>query len=574
MKLTTAKLAGANVILLVTLTLSPASLLHAAPAQKQNAAPVQAPAAKRATTTLPPYNGTTCPSPLWGPEEAKGFTGAGALTGQTSSHQIYVHNYTGYTTTEVIVFVRQTPPGTPIQFTLGGVAMVGTTWGGADASYSRRVPIGYYNFAITGGSPAAPIQLEYMLCYNKFPFTQFAPTPTPGSPTATRPAPTATLLAPTATRPPPTPTPPSVITRTPPAVTVTPPLPTRTTVPTRTPAPTATLVVPTATVPPTLTPTPVPTIPPVVAAPPPCDYVVSVSADLNNVKAKNVNGVAVGCPDLEQPFGTPLNVVLRKPFPRTLVTLDTTFELAPAPVPQTAWSAPKTPATTLGFIDGNGLPTAAGVMRNYQIGSKIQRLEGGVIWPPASAHPPVISSTWQFEDRGWNTTAQFPAMQYGDDTRHFVYDTSSFGLNKKGRAFDFTTGAPSTSDFSLPAYWLKLKTPWGYMYNLKWEESERNNCDGANMLTATDSKTGFTTDGCPVGQAAPIAAGFHWIDRSLYPLNTGAALDLTLYGNADAYRWHEKAQQCGEFAATRYCDPVDTQMWVPVLEVQTVQKPR
>lgn len=82
------------------------------------------------------------------------------MTGQTVTHQIYVHNYTGYTTTEVIVFVRQLPPTVPIQFTLGGVAMTGTTWGGANATYSIRVPIGNYNFAIKGGSPAEPVQLQ------------------------------------------------------------------------------------------------------------------------------------------------------------------------------------------------------------------------------------------------------------------------------------------------------------------------------------------------------------------------------------------------------------------------------
>ncbi len=290
--------------------------------------------------------------------------------------------------------------------------------------------------------------------------------------------------------------------------------------------------------------------------------------------ARDSSPSAYGCARLEQPFTEPLNVIVRKPYPRTLVTVDTEFLIEDASLSGVHWSAPSTPLISLSHINGAGLPTRSGIFRNYQLGTRIQRLEGGVIWPPYVNGASVISTTWKFQDRNWNSP-HYATTQLGNDPKHFIYETASFGLTKSGRAFDFNSGQPSASQYDLPAYELKVKTPWGYSYNMKWQESERDNCSGGNMITAFAPKYGYTIDGCPAGQAASVSAGFHWVDHALHASNNGAVLDLRNYaGNVDSYRWSERSQQCGTYAGARYCENVGTNMYVPVLEVQTVQKVR
>jgi choice-of-anchor A domain-containing protein len=418
--------------------------------------------------------------------------------------------------------------------------------------------------------------------------TVIAPTATRPAPTATRPAPTATVIAPTATRPAPTATRPAptatrpaptatvvVPTATRPAPTATRPAPTATR-----PAPTATVVVPTATRPaptatrpaPTATPIP-PTATPAPTAPPPalptCAYSVQVVPGPDVVRGNPITA-GIGCPVLEQVFATPKNVVLREPFPRSLVAEDTRFVLEPAPSPNYLWSAPRSPTTTAMYINALGLPTRSGVTRNYQIGTMLRRLNGGTVWPAVGAPraDTVISTTWRFQDRNWNNNRPHPQLQLGDTPRWFHYQTSSFGLPERGRAFDFSTNRPSNA-LNLPSYDLEVVTPWGYQYNMRWQESQRTNCSAANMIDAVTPRAGYTIDGCPPGQAALPTEPFQWVDRSLasVPIN----LNLRDYpGFSMSYRQLNRVEGCGEFAGVRYCDPEGDRVFVPVIEVQTI----
>jgi choice-of-anchor A domain-containing protein len=267
------------------------------------------------------------------------------------------------------------------------------------ASYTQNNGINHgepHNFPFTGCLPTTPVR----------------PTPQPTSP----PRPTA---QPT----------------TPPQPTVQPTTP---------PQPTATRPAPTATRPaPTATPMPTPTV--IVYPPPPsavnCDYVYTFSANPDRVIGR-VTPSNTLCPDLTHPFGQPMNEVLRAPYPRSLVSEDTTFQLLPPPSPVFDWSASQTPLANGSWINSSGQPTRSGLRRNIRIGTRLERLADNSQWPPSGPNRQrVISTTWQFEDRSWNARRPYPTTQLGSDLKRFNYDTASFFPGRTGECAQWSLRA-------------------------------------------------------------------------------------------------------------------------------------
>jgi hypothetical protein len=131
--------------------------------------------------------------------------------------------------------------------------------------------------------------------------------------------------------------------------------------------------------------------------------------------------------------------------------------------------------------------------------------------------------------------------------------------------------------FELPAYELRVVTPWGYSYEVTWDESVIVGCTTANVVGGSP-RLNTTAIGCPAGQAAPLPATFQWQARALAGTASGVPLDLRLHGQTLGYRQHSRVRGGGDFSTPgsglqRYWDPTGTQVWVPVVEVQTIARP-
>jgi hypothetical protein len=275
----------------------------------------------------------------------------------------------------------------------------------------------------------------------------------------------------------------------------------------------------------------------------------------------------------------PINEVLRAPYPRTLVNVETNFILQPKEYNTEAGisSAPQAPANINAFIDKDtGLPTQegyeAGVWKDMQLIMRSRRLPGGTVWFEMVVPKPE----WRFSDRGWNSP-KFPAIQDGE-TAKYIYETSSADLASTfGRAFDFVNRQPS-NNFNLPAYPVTLKTYCGHewMAKVKLAKKEwKKTGDCYATILYPDGSTyippGTSNEGCSPGSVATGEFIYGWKDFQ----TDWANIDMRLIGRAVTYDIRTKTKAGGIFKdrltntnRVWWDDPWG--IWVPVVEVQSV----
>jgi hypothetical protein len=274
----------------------------------------------------------------------------------------------------------------------------------------------------------------------------------------------------------------------------------------------------------------------------------------------------------------PINEVLRAPYPRTLVNVDTNFILQPREYndPNGISSAPQSPANIDLYVDGKGDPTeegyAAGVWKNLRLVMRSQRLAGGALWFDQVVPKPE----WRFTDRAWNSP-KYPQVQEGEMAK-YNYQTSSADLNTLfGRAFDFRNRQPS-NDFNLPAYPVQLKTFCGHQWKVVvdlaekvWKKEGECYATRLNPDGTTQEPPGTSNAQCPPGFVAPGQFKLGW-----KPFDTQwANIDLRIIGRLNGYDQRTRTKAGGVFkdrlSGTNrvwWDDPWG--IWVPVVEVQSV----
>ena len=280
----------------------------------------------------------------------------------------------------------------------------------------------------------------------------------------------------------------------------------------------------------------------------------SVLDCVNNITvSKDLPGsgkVKLNCPGWPQPETIrecPVNEVLRQPYPRALVTLPITFTLKDNLVPKLNSAIASLPnknsAKYLAATDSNGVMILHGAAGSVTLAVRGTRLVGNTQWLGQK----VISPTWTFQDRPWRTATEYPSNQY-NITSTYQYAASSYGLPEKGRAFDHVLGLPSPSDYDLPAYPVQLATPCKYEYQL-----------------IVQKHWPYWTFSNPARTAGQWNTQWVNVTTAWLPIN------MKNYAYPNTYEWWNLARSGGKFKTVEYWDQPDpSQIWVPVLEVQSV----
>lgn len=282
----------------------------------------------------------------------------------------------------------------------------------------------------------------------------------------------------------------------------------------------------------------------------------------------------------------PINEVLRAPYPRTLVAMDTVFKLLKTR-PDTQWSASLThPEVADGSaLEPDGAPKWAGLFRDLRIGLQSSRLS------PAAGFwldQPIPAPAWHFSDHTWNAAhRRYPADQRStgngidsDADALFAYETSSWGLPQLGRNFDFALDRPADR-YDLPAYRVSLAVACGHEWRVTWDESIRvvvvspymdGQCFMSGAIQAGDDPTLRSSgDNCPPGME------HYWNEISRYRWDhrdTGwNKIDLrTAAGLGTPYFMVYATRPGGAFKNQLYWEG-DREIRVPVIEVQSVARP-
>jgi hypothetical protein len=279
----------------------------------------------------------------------------------------------------------------------------------------------------------------------------------------------------------------------------------------------------------------------------------------------------------------PVNKVIRAPYPRTMVNVDTNFMLEPQEYNNIAGypSTQQSPANLGDFIDGNGNPTEhgyqVGIWKDLQLIMRSRRFNGGETWgsdrdlsgaPRAKQIAP--KPQWIFADRDWNT-GPYSKVQEGQHAT-YLYQTSSADLNTVfGRSFDMVNKVPG-NDYNLPAYGVTVKTFCGHEWKVvvkiatrKWQPTSA--CFATVILP--DGKTfepdGTSNQGCEPGFVSNGSWTYAWMDFA----TEWAGIDLRDIGRATSYDVRTRTISGGLYKDQEYWDePVG--VWVPVVEVQSV----
>lgn len=275
----------------------------------------------------------------------------------------------------------------------------------------------------------------------------------------------------------------------------------------------------------------------------------------------------------------PINKVLRAPYPRSLVNVDTNFILQWQDYDSEGGnsSAPQSPDNLSDFVDANGNPTelgySVGIWRNLVLTMRSERLQGGMVWFGQT----VPNPQWLFEDRTWNTDRKYPTHQQGILAK-FNYETSSAGLpNMNGRSYNPIYKVPADS-YSLAAYSVIVKTFCGQQIKESVEVAQRTwTPDGKlpkdcfkpdpplNPDGSTNIPPGTSQDGCPAGK---VAYG-HWVYSWKSQTTDWAGVDETLTGSTTTYKTRLQTKAGGVLNNITYWDLPDG-LWVPVVEIQSV----
>ncbi len=243
------------------------------------------------------------------------------------------------------------------------------------------------------------------------------------------------------------------------------------------------------------------------------------------------------------------------------------------------------PSNLADYMDADGNPTAAGVYRNVQIWLRTERLIADSQWPPFTPFDStqtdkqiVPKIQWQFTGRTANGD---PQIQLGP-LASFSYaaasysgvDASTGAVPNKGRRFDFNGRQPSSS-YDLPAYPVNVFSYCGLWRSIRGQVSERywhplTQCfptyrdENGNWAVPA----GHETEGCPAGYIAYGEWRFRWTDMQWQ----WDPVDMRDLGLPKSYLVNPYSTAGGLFNGTRWWEPRQAGIWVPVVEVQTVQQ--
>jgi hypothetical protein len=283
----------------------------------------------------------------------------------------------------------------------------------------------------------------------------------------------------------------------------------------------------------------------------------------------------------------PVNEVLRVPYPRALVSEPVDFQLLPS-----QWSPSEggrhgneyNPTNLSDLIDEDGNPIGEGIHRKVLVWMRGERLVYQSQWPPFLPPGSRQTGTMDVPDIRWDFTGRssaFENTQYGTSAR-FSYETASYvgpnaatgAVSNKGRRFDFNADIP-TDSYDLPAYPASVQTYCGLWRKITGEKSERywhrlTQCfptyeDPQGNLVVP---AGHSTEGCPTGSIAYGEWRYRWkpFTTEWVPMDmrdeTGAPVSFIVM------RWTTSG---GVFKNQRWWEPTYGGLWVPAVEVQTVQ---
>jgi hypothetical protein len=274
----------------------------------------------------------------------------------------------------------------------------------------------------------------------------------------------------------------------------------------------------------------------------------------------------------------PMNEVLIEPYPRALVSVPNRFALLANewnPSPDGIWSDPVDVYSLDGLVDWSEEPLSAGLVRNVQFGLRAQRLAANSRWLGAT----VPNVNWTFAA---DSASNEPRVQQGISSTFSFAAASYVGPGfttsaqaDKGRTFDHTRDVPSTS-YTLPAYPVVVKSYCGFWQSLKLEESKRYwhpmmdcvplrlDAEGNPSLPA-----GFEQGDCPSGQMQFGEWRYRW---EPVVLQAWTPINMRRFGSPTPYVSFTRATAHGLYRGVIWREPTGRGIWVPVIEVQTIQK--
>jgi len=290
----------------------------------------------------------------------------------------------------------------------------------------------------------------------------------------------------------------------------------------------------------------------------------------------------------------PNNMVLRSPYPRTLINVPTQFTLLLddqyryGPSKTGNWTAPTSPINidSAALKDVDGSPKIEGLFREMKIGLRARRLDAGEPWFGYKA----ITPTWTFNsgasgERVWNSNKAEDLVQK-NVTATFTYQTSSAGLSLGGREFDSNSKTIANS-YNLPAYQVKLETACGFEWAMAWEVSVKDKIvkDPPDAPCFTPDETNpspsiAATEGCPTGQVATGKWKFRWQPKTSIDCGDGitavegwCGMDMKYYKLLPLpYAIRKVTTEGGVFKGSTYWSPAGAGIAVPVVEIQTVMR--
>ncbi|MBN1933169.1 MAG: hypothetical protein JW934_00815 [Anaerolineae bacterium] len=285
----------------------------------------------------------------------------------------------------------------------------------------------------------------------------------------------------------------------------------------------------------------------------------------------NGNGVQVIC-DGDDPIDgqylnylvdvvaqVPPHLVIRNPWPRSLVTVINTFELQPEPRYSAPggesgnWSSAALPYST----GANG--THEGQIANYQMGLRWRRLDD---------QPPV----WTFDERPWNVGRDYGLgaianSAEGWSVSHY-YETASSDIDNPDRYGDPDdkpcNGPGLDGRWNLPAYQVQVGTHWTIEWAQQWDVWVKV-CSEARCVHSSGVWQ-LDLDPCNRGWA-----GWRREDHDIYEwqhrYDGWHIIDLTRYGSPTWYYTSYAVRSSGD--GINWGSVLDV-VPAPVIEVQSV----
>jgi hypothetical protein len=242
----------------------------------------------------------------------------------------------------------------------------------------------------------------------------------------------------------------------------------------------------------------------------------------NDAQVKQIAAVTNACAE---------NIVERTPYPRSIVSIPTVFSILNgewSPNQDGVWSKPVRPIRDVEF-DRSRIVRQ---WRNLRIGLRSRSFLQPAQWLGEQMPLP----TWLVEDRDSGIQTTYKA--FVTNQLEYTWQAASYNLTPNGRTWDFANNRPGDA-YTLPAYAVKLTIACGHEWSLKWDE----------MQLLSNGRPG-------------------WIQRSVpwQPLNVSRP-DFP-------YSFGLQTRSVSVVRDTQGVISPEARpgIWVPVIEVQTVQQ--